>query len=198
MFSIRNHWSIPLGILLLAQTVLGQAEFVPDKMEGSIFPVVKTDQSIAEVIASTPEFDRFHELLSQSTSLFSLLDEGGSWTVMVPTNAAFRELNQKARLGIAMSHIILDKFLNWHISDEWITPEHIKMSGIYTIWSYNHQFNLYIHCDSKNQIKMRNIPAVIGIQAKNGMIYAFDHMTIYPDILNELNLGKFPVKFESE
>lgn len=190
--------SFSLGFIFLTQTILGQAGLELETSKESPFPIVIKDQSISEVITTTPEFDHFHELLAKNTSLFSLLDEEGTWTVFIPTNTAFSGLNKKANLQLEMSQMILDKFLDWHISDKLITPKHIQLTGIYNISSYQNRFNFYIHCDHKNKIKMRNIPAVMEIKAKNGMIYAFDQMTIYPDVLNELNSGKLPVRFESE
>ena len=179
---------------VLATTFL----FATGGNEDSSFPVQNIDRTIAEIIASEPNFDELHELLAKDPTLLTLLDEEGSWTIFVPSNTAFIDLNKKAKLFLRTQPMVLQKFLDWHVTKQLITPEHIKVLGICTIASYQYQFNLYADCDQHNAIKIRDIPAVAMIRAKNGMIYAFDKMMICPDVLNELNQGKIPARFDQD
>lgn len=74
-----------------------------------------TEQSIADLLASDPEFSTLLSFL-QTAGLFDTLTQGGPFTAFAPTNEAFATLPQQVIDGLLANPQILSEVLRYHIA----------------------------------------------------------------------------------
>ena len=146
------------------------------------FPVKPetVSDSISEVLRKDSRFQTFSELL-ETASLDWKLAHKGAFTVLAPTDEAFRDLPKDWPERWLENHTFLRRLLNNHISEGTMVGGNLRLDNTITALS-GWQLSTGVNSRGQTVLTDKNgkeiIVTVTDIQASNGVIHVIDTVIV--------------------
>jgi uncharacterized surface protein with fasciclin (FAS1) repeats len=165
--------TVSIGIPVLAQIYPPYALFQPSAYRN--YPYRNSEKSIGDTLAENSQFGNLtHEL--KKAGLLEKLKQGGSYTILAPTDSAFNSLPKATYERFSQPGKRL-KVLNYHLIPGEVSQTDLNSKKIRTL-----EGNLIkIAADSNGRIKINGATGKPpSIQAKNGVIVEIDRVLLPP------------------
>jgi uncharacterized surface protein with fasciclin (FAS1) repeats len=149
-------------------------------------PQARASENIVQVASGAPQFSTLVSLVKQS-GLVMTLSGKGPFTVLAPTNAAFKKVPKATLDAIAADKTLLKKVLTYHvISGKVPASEVVKLNGkkVKTVEGEKIAItvsNGKVFINKTAQVTKTDIPA------SNGVIHAINNVLVPPTVLAELS-----------
>lgn len=149
-------------------------------------PQARQDKNIVQVASGAPQFSTLVSLIKQA-GLVKTLSGKGPFTVLAPTNAAFKKVPKATLDAIAADKALLTKVLTYHvIAGKAEAADVVKLNGKKVKTVEGEKVSITVRNGNVFINKTAKVTTT-DIPASNGVIHAINNVLVPPTVLAELS-----------